>query len=80
MAVAVVNASVKSVDVLFPGKESEIWYQIDKETWQPFHGGQSQQIPVDIQTVSIEHNQRVKSTFSAFRLIIYLFNGEKLMR
>lgn len=52
MAVAVVNASVNSVEVVIPGN-NEIWYQVDKGTWKPFQGGNVQQIPVDIKTVGI---------------------------
>lgn len=51
MAVAVVNASVKSVRVVVPG-DDEFWYQVDKDTWKPFQGGKIEQIPVDIKTVS----------------------------
>lgn len=32
MAVAVVNASVSSVDVFFPGSEVEMWYRIDDDS------------------------------------------------
>lgn len=52
MAVAVVNASVESVDVIIPGKKSDVWYQIDNESWKPYRGGSTEHIPVDIKTVS----------------------------
>lgn len=52
MAVAVVNASVQTCEVVFPGTRNEIWYQVDKGTWNPHHGGTVQRVPVDIKTVS----------------------------
>lgn len=55
MAVSVVNSSVNSVEVVFPGSTDEIWYRIDKKIMKPeiFHGGQVENIQVDITTVSI---------------------------
>lgn len=65
MAVAVVNASVSSVEVLFPGNKSEIWYQVNNGTWTPYNGGEVEHIPVDIETVS--HN-------FDFCVMCYIFN------
>lgn len=53
MAVAIVNASIKTYKVVFPGSKNEIWYQIDQGTWNPYRGGQVEQLSVIIETVSI---------------------------
>lgn len=53
MAVAIVNAAVQTYEVVFPGSKNEIWYQIDRDTWNPYRGGQIEQLSVNIETVSI---------------------------
>lgn len=55
MAVGVVNASVSSVDILFPGSSDEVWYRIDDNSWQHYLGdiSQTQSVAVDIATVSV---------------------------
>lgn len=53
MAVAVVNESVKTVNVFFPGNDDEIWYKFDQYKWYPttYHGGETRDIDVNMKTV-----------------------------
>lgn len=55
MAVSVVNSSVKTVEVLFPGSVDELWYRIDRNIMKPeiYHGRQVEAVEVDIRTVRI---------------------------
>lgn len=56
MPVAVVNESVSSVSVYFPGDDSDIWYRIDRgyeinET-VAYSGGQTTTVDVDMNSVT----------------------------
>lgn len=53
MAVGVVNSSVKSVEVFFPGTLNEIWYRFDKNQSNPdtYYGAELRRVDVDIKTV-----------------------------
>lgn len=54
MATPVVKSGVSSREVYFPGKNTDVWYRIDRpNSNEIYHGGDTKQVSVDIETVCI---------------------------